>query len=308
VIFRADSFSSLYRELVAHILAEGTSVAPRGLPTIEILACQLCLTNPRARVLQLKDRLTNPGFAVAEAVWMLTGSDEPWIYDFNSRLHEFTDDGVLRGAYGPRICSWAGHLDQLRLVRDKLRQDPSTRQAVVQIFDPSRDWTGARDVPCTIGHRFFLRDGRLHMHATLRSQDAWLGLPYDLFANTVLQEVMAGWLDAELGDYVHWMDSLHLYERDRSQAEALIAADGVPIASEIPGPLTVGVADFGGVLCATRDGRLDHLPPSGWREFGCVLASYRAHRAGRPDEARELAAEAGSALGSVLERWFARAR
>lgn len=308
MIVRADSFSSLYRELVARLLAEGRPVAPRGLATVEILACQLCLTNPRARVLQLEDRLINPGFAVAETVWILSGSDEPWIYQFNSRLREFADEGVLRGAYGPRVRSWAGQLDQLRLVHSKLREDPSTRQAALQIFDPSRDWTGARDVPCTIGHRFFLRDGRLHMHATLRSQDAWLGLPYDLFANTVLQEVMAGWLDAELGDYVHWMDSLHLYERDRSQAEALSAADGDPIAPEIPGTLAVDVADFDGVLCATRDGHIDQISSSGWREFACVLASYRANRADLQAEAGELAARAGPAFAPALERWFSRTR
>jgi thymidylate synthase len=113
VIVRADSFSSLYRELVARLLAEGRPVAPRGLATVEILACQLRLTNPRARVLQLEERLINPGFAVAETVWILSGSDEAWIYEFNSRLREFADEGVLRGAYGPRIRSWAGTLDQL---------------------------------------------------------------------------------------------------------------------------------------------------------------------------------------------------
>jgi thymidylate synthase len=167
---------------------------------------------------------------------------------------------------------------------------------------------GARDVPCTVGHRFFLRDGQLHMHATIRSQDAWLGLPYDLFANTVLQEVMAGWLDAELGDYVHWMDSLHLYERDRSQAEALSATDGDPIAPEIPGTLAVDVADFDNVLRATRDAHPDQLAPSGWREFACVLASYRAHRNGHHAEARELAAQTGPAFAPALERWFSRPR
>ncbi len=51
------------------------------------------------------------------------------------------------------------------------------------------------------GYRFFLRDGRLHMHTTMRSQDVWLGFCYDIFTATMLQELLAGWLGAELGSY-----------------------------------------------------------------------------------------------------------
>jgi thymidylate synthase len=50
------------------------------------------------------------------------------------------------------------------------------------------------------------------MATTMRSQDLWTGLPYDMFFTTVLHELMAGWLGAELGDYHHQVDSLHLYE------------------------------------------------------------------------------------------------
>jgi thymidylate synthase len=76
---------------------------------------------------------------------------------------------------------------------------------------PARDLTDQRDIPCTLGYRFYVRDTRLHMHTTMRSQDTWLGLPYDLFATTTVMELMAGWLDVDLGGYHHHVDSLHLY-------------------------------------------------------------------------------------------------
>jgi hypothetical protein len=53
-------------------------------------------------------------------------------------------------------------------------------------------------VPCTLGYRSFVRDGRLHMYTTMRSQHLWLGLPYDIFATTLLQELLAGWLGVEM--------------------------------------------------------------------------------------------------------------
>ena len=66
-------------------------------------------------------------------------------------------------------------------------------------------------MPCTLGYRFLIRQGRLEMHTSMRSQDLWLGFPYDIFATTLLQELMAGWLGVEVGEYHHHVDSLHLY-------------------------------------------------------------------------------------------------
>jgi hypothetical protein len=44
------------------------------------------------------------------------------------------------------------------------------------------------------------------MHTTMRSQHLWLGLPYDIFATTLLQELLAGWLGVEMGKYHHFVD------------------------------------------------------------------------------------------------------
>ena len=169
-------------------------------------------------------RVINPAFAVAEAMWIMSGSDDPWIYLYNERLAllpgslaaprglptvevlgasltltdprrrlvdvppEYADDGRLMGAYGPRLRRWHGTTDQLAHVREALAADPWTRRAVIQLYDPEADARGHKDVPCTLGYRFFLRDGMLHMHTTMRSQDLWLGFCYDIFTATILQE------------------------------------------------------------------------------------------------------------------------
>ena len=211
----ATSVDDLFAVACAAVLERGQNVAPRGLRTREVLGAWLCLTEPRRRVLTIPPRVINPAFAAAEAVWILSGSDEPWIYEFNGKLIDYTDHGRLQGAYGPRFRRWVtrpGRLDpgthplvepvdQLRHVVTVLEQDPDSRQAVVQLFDPARDHQGHRDVPCTLGWRFYLRQGRLHLHTTMRSQDLWLGFPYDVFTFTVLHELVAGWLGVALGEY-----------------------------------------------------------------------------------------------------------
>jgi thymidylate synthase len=57
----------------------------------------------------------------------------------------------------------------------------------------------------------------------MRSNDAWLGLPHDVFAFTMLQEILARDLSVSLGVYKHAVGSMHLYERDRDSAKQFLA-------------------------------------------------------------------------------------
>ncbi|MBE1566626.1 thymidylate synthase, partial [Nonomuraea africana] len=210
-----ETIAELFTDAVARV-QQGEPVSPRAMPTREVLDVRLLIEQPRARLLPAQPaRVLNPAFAVAECVWILSGTNAPWIYDYNAQLRQYAeDDGILRGAYGPRMRLWDGHVDQLAQVRATLLDDPETRRAVIQLYDPARDAGGHRDVPCTLGYRFHLRQGRLHMVTTMRSNDLWTGFPYDAFSATVLQELMAGWVGADLGEYHHHVDSLHLYEQD----------------------------------------------------------------------------------------------
>jgi thymidylate synthase len=122
----------------------------------------------------------------------------------------FMDGGTFHGAYGPRIRQ------QMPLVIERLRKDPDTRQAVVTIWDPAKDLLedGLHDYPCTLGFQFVIRNGRLSMITTMRSNDVWWGLAHDIFQFTQLQMTVANVLGIPYGTYYHRSNSLHAYERD----------------------------------------------------------------------------------------------
>lgn len=305
-LIEGNTFNLLYRRVVEHVLSQGAAVAPREIPTLEARVCTLRLEQARARVLTVPGRIPNPAFAVAEAIWVLSGSDAPWIFEYNEALRRYTDDGVLRGAYGPRLRCWAGRLDQLELVRNLLTEEPHTRRAAIQIFDPARDWLPSRDVPCTIGHRFLLRDGALHMHSTMRSQDVWLGLPYDVFTNTVLQELMAGWIGVAVGEYVHTVDSLHLYHSDMTGAIEVVASPDRDAQGEdeLDLPLALPFESLDLTLEEVRTSGAEASLPTGWSSYAATLSSYRAWKAGRHDEALDLAADVCGPLAKSLGRWY----
>jgi thymidylate synthase len=296
----AGSASQLFSQACRAVLASGHPAAPRGLPTVEVLGASLTLTSPRRRLVDVPPvRIINPAFAVAEAVWILSGSDDSWIYLYNERLADYADDGKLMGAYGPRLRRWHGIVDQLARVRQQLTDDPGTRRAVIQLFDPEADSGDYKDVPCTLGYRFFLRDGLLHMHTTMRSQDLWLGFCYDIFTATIMQELLAGWLGSGLGNYWLCADSLHLYNRDRAAAQRLppVVAPGSPMTM-----LDTPWETFDELLTAVIGGApVDH---PGWAELAAMLGSYRARKSGDRSGARAITDHRGGLLAGALGRWY----
>jgi thymidylate synthase len=61
-----------------------------------------------------------------------------------------------------------------------------------------------------------VRGDKLEWTQVIRSNDLFRGLPHNLVQFTALQEVMAGWLGIEVGDFHLVTDSLHFYETDSS--------------------------------------------------------------------------------------------
>lgn len=180
----------------------------------------VCITYlaPWRRVVTSKTRDANPFFHVAEALWMLAGrNDLAFLQKFVSTFDRYSDDGLtLHGAYGHRWRSHFGGLDQLTLVIDELQANPDSRRAVVGMWNPEADlpmlFSGGKDVPCNTQIYFALRDGKLDMTVTNRSNDAVFGcFGANLVHFSFLQEYMAGALGAEIGKYHQITNNLHVY-------------------------------------------------------------------------------------------------
>ena len=98
----------------------------------------------------------------------------------------------------------------IQLIRDK-----NTRKAVIQLATPD-DSKNSKDNICTIYLHFFIRDNKLILKTQMRSNDIWLGVPYDIAFFTLIQEMMHVSLlekypTLECGSYYHSVDSLHIY-------------------------------------------------------------------------------------------------
>lgn len=300
----ATTANTLFQDALSAILTQGTSASPRGRRTLEVTGVQLRLHDTTKNfVTPDSGRRLNPAFAVAEALWIMSGTDAPWIHDYNSQLSAYVGDGAPEGAYGPRIRNWQG-IDQFKAIMERFSTDPDSRRAVIQIFDPRRDHGHNTDVPCTLNYRFLVRSDRLHMFTTMRSQDVWLGLPYDLFSATTIQHVIADWLDVTPGPYTISIDSLHLYEEhfERAERAAEVRPNGDQPKTSLELPCTEET--LSPWVQATLQNR--HVPGEGdWRSVARMLA---AHRTGKyPSDANRLGNQV-SALEALEHSFLDRKR
>jgi thymidylate synthase len=193
------------------ILEWGTESSPREMKTKEILGSQIIIADMRENILVNPIRGLNYKFMVAEWLWIMAGKDDvESIAKYNKQIAKFSDDGeIFNGAYGPRLAP------QWEYVINSLRK-PDSRQSVATIWTPSP--TDSRDIPCTIAFQFLLRHDVLHMIATMRSSDAWLGLPYDIFNFSQIGNGLAGRMGVQPGCLTMQLGSLHLYENHWEQA------------------------------------------------------------------------------------------
>lgn len=178
---------------------------------------------PCERVLFNSRRDCNHVFHLMESIWMLAGrSDVAWLQQFNSKYDTYADsDGTVWGAYGAR---WRTHwFNQLTQIVGVLRNSHDSRQAVLQMWDHSKDLgTHHADRPCNTHAYFDLRGGVLNMTVCCRSNDMlWGAYGANVVHFSILLEVLAAELKVPVGVYRQFSNNFHLYT-SLPQAQSLL--------------------------------------------------------------------------------------
>lgn len=296
-----ETLDAAFSAEIGHVLAAGHPVAPRGMGCLEVEGRVIRLANPRARLISAAARRWSLPYAVGEFCWHLSGSDSlEQISYYSRRWRELVDgDPHVHGScYGRKLFhSVAGRPNQWEAIRNLLRVDPDSRRAVLSIFTPDDvvDAAGSPDVPCCSTLQFLLRDGRLNLIATMRSNDLFIGFGYDIFFFTMLQELMACELGVDVGWYQHSAGSLHLYDRD------LPAARRVPMSSpaDIVMPMLDGPGELHRVLRYEQLIREGPAPKADmvievspyWEPLVTALVFHRLRREGDQTGMNELLAQ-----------------
>lgn len=212
MFIKGDTVDDLLKKIFKEIIDNGTDAEPTKGKTKELSGVLLKLTNPLGRISRTegKGKIFS---CLGELLWYLSGSNQlDQIRYYIQDYHKYSDDGeTIFGAYGPKLFGADG---QIPAVIESLHERHSTRKAVVQLFSSSDIKAPHKDIPCTCTLQFLVREGKLSLYTSMRSNDAFKGLPHDIFAFTMLQELAARKLGLPMGEYGHYVTSLHLYMDD----------------------------------------------------------------------------------------------
>ena len=208
----------VYCDIYQKLETFGKNVFGRNGQTKELTHVCMSIADPTQRWVERRKPAVSPAFAIAELVMIMNGNDEAALLNaWNPALPKYQGKyDRYPGAYGKRLRYSFG-FDQINRAYDALKNNPESRQIVMEIWKPDIDLPQSAgipnndDIPCNICSLLKIRNDKLLWTQIMRSNDIVFGLPYNFLQFTFLQEIIAGWLNVDVGEYMHISDSLHMY-------------------------------------------------------------------------------------------------
>jgi thymidylate synthase len=203
-VVESQTVGQAWLDVSRAILDAGVAATWGPLPTIELerLTVIVALPDPEDPV-------------IAEL------GDPEWLAWMAANFNDGADVAELGGAksYAVRLFDYEGR-DQIGWVVERLRADPTARDAAITTFMPLTDTSY---VPCVSLLDFWLPDGAVELVVYAHSLDFGKKAYGNLVELARLQHLVAGELAAPVGRLVVHVKSAHVYESERALVERLVA-------------------------------------------------------------------------------------
>lgn len=185
---------------------------------------------------------------VHELLWFLSGDTNIAYLKANgvSIWDEWADEnGELGPVYGYQWRHWptrdGGTVDQLAQLVTQIRTRPHSRRLLLtalNVADFPDEALGPVDnaragrmalAPCHCFAQFYVDEGRLSCLLYCRSQDVFLGTPFNWASYALLTHMLAQQCDLQPGELVWTAGDCHLYLNHLDQVQTLLAREPYPL-------------------------------------------------------------------------------
>ena len=170
--------------------------------------------------------------------WRAAIDEMDWIYlkqtndvsQLNSKIWNQwkSDRGLIEKAYGYQIAKpTMGHSSQFHYVLHELKNNPSSRRIMMNMFDSKDQYIKAHEslIECAYATHFSVKDNKLDMTLIQRSGDAMVAAligSWNMVQYSFLQHLIAKEVGLEVGVFRHFIQDLHLYNHHEEEAKRLI--------------------------------------------------------------------------------------
>jgi thymidylate synthase len=175
---------------------------------------------------------------IYELLWFLRGdSNIQFLQDNGVSIWDewATEHGDLGPVYGVQWRNWPGSngqvYDQVVSLLDGLKNKPDSRRHIISGWNvaslPDETKTPQQNVeagkmalpPCHVLYQWYVAEGKLSGSLYIRSNDLFLGNPYNTCSLALFTHMLAQQCDLEVGEIIISIGDCHLYNNHLEQAK-----------------------------------------------------------------------------------------
>ena len=179
-----------------------------------------------------------------ELLWFLSGETNiKYLQDNGVSIWNAwaTESGELGPVYGAQWRRWQGAdeqaFDQISALVDGLKNNPDSRRHIISGWnvallpdETKKPWENAEAglmalPPCHLLYQFYVAGGKLSASLYIRSNDLFLGNPYNTASLAFLTHMLAQQCDLEVGDIVISIGDAHIYSNHFEQVNEQLTRD-----------------------------------------------------------------------------------
>lgn len=224
-----------YLDLLRHVRENGLRKEDRtGTGTLSVFGYQMRFDLAEGFPLVTTKKVFFKGLAV-EMLWFLRGgTNVRWLQERGVRIWDaWADaDGNLGPVYGKQWVAWDApdgrQVNQVAQLVDQIRTKPDSRRHLVMAWNPGEVDRMALP-PCHMFFQFYVGAGRLSCQLYVRSNDLFLGAPFNIAEYALLTHMVAQQCDLEVGELVYTIGDAHLYLNHLDQVDEQLAREPFPL-------------------------------------------------------------------------------
>lgn len=155
------------------------------------------------------------------------------IYGAQWRKHKHTSIRLETDEYGNSYNEIKQvNVDQIQNVINSIITDPASRRHIVSAWDVGNIFSGNMALPpCHLLFQFYVDDEYLDLQLLCRSQDLFLGTPFNITSYALLLEIIAKLTGKIARTYTHIMGDTHIYEEHIEQCKLQLTRDCLELPS-----------------------------------------------------------------------------
>ncbi len=224
-----------YLDLLRHVKANGVRKEDRtGTGTLSVFGYQMRFDLQAGFPLLTTKKVFFKGLAY-EMLWFLQGSTNiQYLTDNGVGIwNEWADaEGNLGPVYGKQWRAWRAadgrEIDQIAGVIHTIKTNPDSRRILVNAWNVGEIDQMALP-PCHLFYQFYVANGRLSCSLYIRSNDLFLGAPFNIAEYALLTHMIAQQCDLDGGELVYTIGDAHIYTNHLDQVDEQLAREPLPL-------------------------------------------------------------------------------